>query len=138
MGWLDVDGIGRVCCAELSRSSVRRHSVPYHLLAYSQPEQLTVDRVARGMCRPGDPPWPLFSLQPSLNRMEYFRGLGKVSTDWRANSQPRYFVWELEYAVRYVLGGAQKASLAPPFAQERPNTVSASLHRSSLFTDYDS
>jgi len=106
--------------------------ISYTLVEYPPAckERLTPSVVARGACREGDPPWPLFSLQPGLNRMAYFQALGKVTEDWRANMQPRYFVWELEYAVRYVLGGASKASISQmPYACEVPNNVSVSGYK---------
>ena len=35
-----------------------------------------------------------------------------------ANRKPRYYMWELEYACRYVLGGASKCSLLLPYARQ--------------------
>ena len=121
-GWEDFDGSHKMAPAD--GHGVIRFSVldypPSHL------KKLTPESVARGCCRPGDAAWPLFSLQPALNRADYIKALGRFTTDWRANMQPRYFVWELEFATRFVAGGAQKAVLGQPHATEREGTVSAS------------
>jgi len=123
-GWDDVAGAHRTIPPALGHHGPIR----YHLLEYppSQLRLLTPESVARGCCRSGDAIWPLFSLQPALNRTQYFQALGPFITDWRANSQPRYFVWELEYATRFVTGGAWKGVLGKPHATQREGTRSVS------------
>jgi len=63
--------------------------------------------------------WPLFSLQPSLNRVSHIRGLGNFSTDpalW-----PVKFEWD--YGRRWIQAGGTKAVL-PDGPVIRPGHVS--------------
>lgn len=64
--------------------------------------------------------WPLYSLRPSINRVEHYMKIGKFDTNpklWPVR-------FEYEYSLRWVNAGCVKAVIVPPVAVRQPNHVS--------------
>jgi hypothetical protein len=55
--------------------------------------------------------WPLYSLQPALNDVQFLKSLPHYSTDPSKNMKPFYYQFELEFASGFLLAGGKKASL---------------------------
>jgi hypothetical protein len=64
--------------------------------------------------------WPLYSLQPGVNRARFCRALGRF--DESPPLWPIRFEWE--YAKRWLLAGGTKGVSVPPAAERQANHVS--------------
>ncbi|KAJ8612262.1 hypothetical protein CTAYLR_002913 [Chrysophaeum taylorii] len=59
------------------------------------------------------PPWPLFSLQPSLLDADFIkRHVAPFAEGINMNDPSAYWLWELDAAIRFVRAGGTKASLS--------------------------
>lgn len=64
------------------------------------------------------PPWPLFSLQPSLLDADFVKTYVSPFAE-STITQDAYWLWELQAAICFVRAGGTKASLStPPFATQ--------------------
>jgi len=73
---------------------------------------------------PTMPPWPLFTLHPSLNDLDFLRSLPPVNTSPAKNSKPFYYQFEMEYATWFVLRGGRKASTAKDYISSKDTLTS--------------
>jgi hypothetical protein len=82
-----------------------------HVVVLPKPGTLASKQIAEmgAGFRWTDHPWPLFSLNPSMNRVGHLLNLGKF--DERAESWP--IVFEFDYGTKFVESGCVKAYLVP-------------------------
>jgi len=74
------------------------------------------------------PPWPLFSLQPSLLDAAYVREhMYPFARGAHMNDQDAYWLWELEAALDFVKHGATKASIDSRLVARQIDVETSSL-----------
>ena len=91
-------------------------------------QKMAPDRCAENMAGGRVPPWPLFSLQPSLLDADYVRThMYPFAERAHMNDQDAYWLWELEAALKFVKHGATKASIKSRHVARQIDVETSSL-----------